>query len=223
MVDHVLAFLSVYNDRPHQKDSFYRTFKSFYKWLLKFGYITENPMLLIEAPKLPEKVLRTITPEQVQTLLQAAESNRDKAIVALLADSGARRAEFTSIRVDDLDMEHNRIFVTGKGQKEGFLVFGNQTKQFLIQYINDSHPVGLLFGLKPSGLRMVLLRLGDKAGVPVNPHAFRRGFATTLRKMGVGELDIQQLGRWESLEMVRRYTKAYTFDDAAKRYKPIVT
>ena len=74
-------------------------------------------MLLIEAPKLPEKILRTITPEQVQTLLQAAESNRDKAIVALLADSGARRAEFTSIRVDDLDMEHNRIFVTGKGQK----------------------------------------------------------------------------------------------------------
>ena len=62
MVDHVLAFLSVYNDRPHQKDSFYRTLKSFYKWLLKFGYITENPMLLIEAPKLPEKILRTITP-----------------------------------------------------------------------------------------------------------------------------------------------------------------
>jgi len=40
--------------------------------------------------------------------------------------------------------------------------------------------------------------------------------------MGVGELDIQQLGRWESLEMVRRYTKAFTFDDAAERYKPIV-
>jgi site-specific recombinase XerD len=212
----------VYNDRPHQKDSFYRTLKSFYKWSIKFGLIQENPMLLIKPPKLPETVLRTITPEQVRILLETAEDSRDKAIVALLADSGARRSEFTGIRVNDLDLQHNRILVTGKGQKEGFLVFGDQTKAFLERYINETHPVGSLFGLKPAGLRMMLLRLGDKAGFPVTPHAFRRGFATTLRKMGVGELDIQQLGRWESLEMVRRYTKAFTFDDAAERYKPIV-
>ena len=221
-VGNVLTFLSVYNDRPHQKDSFYRTLKSFYKWSVKFGLMEDNPMLLIEAPKLPETVLRTITPEQVHILIETAESSRDKAIVALLADSGARRSEFTSIRVNDLDLLHNRILVTGKGQKEGFLVFGERTKEFLLRYINEFHPVGSLFGLKPSGLSMVLRRIGDKAGIPVNPHAFRRGFATTLRKMGVGELDIQQLGRWESLEMVRRYTKAFTFDDAAERYKPIV-
>ncbi len=220
--DHVLKFLSVYNDRPHQKDSFYRTLKSFYKWSIKFGLIEDNPMLLIEAPKLPETVLRTITPEQVRILLETAENSRDKAIVALLADSGARRSAFTGIRVHDLDLLHNRILVTGKGQKEGFLVFGGQTKGLLEKYIEESRPVGSLFGLKPAGLRMMLRRLGDKAGIPVNPHAFRRGFATTLRKMGVGELDIQQLGRWESLEMVRRYTKAFTFDDAAERYKPIV-
>lgn len=221
-VENVLTFLSVYNDRPHQKDSFYRTLKSFYKWSVKFGLMEDNPMLLIEAPKLPETVLRTITPEQVHILLETAESSRDKAIVALLADSGARRSEFTSIRVNDLDLIHNRILVIGKGQKEGFLVFGSQTKSLLEKYIEESHPVGSLFGLKPAGLRMMLKRLGKKAGIPVNPHAFRRGFATTLRKMGIGELDIQQLGRWQSLEMVRRYTKAYTFDDAAERYVPIV-
>jgi site-specific recombinase XerD len=213
----------VYNNRPHQKDSFYRTLKSFYKWSIKFGLIQVNPMLLIEPPKLPETILRTITPEQVHILLETAETNRDKAIIALLADSGARRSEFTSIQVHDLDLQHNRIRVAGKGQKEGFLVFGDRTKAFLQQYITESSPVGSLFSLKPAGLRMMLRRLGEKAGIPVNPHAFRRGFATTLRKMGVGELDIQQLGRWESLEMVRRYTKAFTFDDAAERYKPIVT
>ena len=221
--DHVLRFLSVYNNRPHQKDSFYRTLKSFYKWSIKFGLIQVNPMLLIEPPKLPETILRTITPEQVHILLETAETNRDKAIIALLADSGARRSEFTSIQVHDLDLQHNRIRVAGKGQKEGFLVFGDRTKAFLQQYLTESSPVVSLFSLKSAGLRMMLRRLGEKAGIPVNPHAFRRGFATTLRKMGVGELDIQQLGRWESLEMVRRYTKAFTFDDAAERYKPIVT
>ena len=131
-------------------------------------------MPLIVPPKLPEKVLRTITPEQVHILLEAAESNRDKAIVALLADSGARTAEFTSIRVHDLDLLHNRILVADKGQKEGFLVFGDKTKELLDRYVNEFHPVGSLFGLKPAGLRMMLRRLGDKVGIPVNPHAFRR-------------------------------------------------
>ena len=53
--------------------------------------------------------------------------------------------------------------------------------------------------------------------------AVRRGFATELRRKGLGELDIAELGRWSSVVMVKRYSRAYTFDDAAKRYKPIVT
>ena len=68
----------------------------------------------------------------------------------------------------------------------------------------------------------MLKSLGEKTGIKARTHDFRRGFATSIRKMGVGELDIQQLDRWESLEMVRRYTKAFTSDDAAERYKPIV-
>ena len=85
-----MEILSGYNDRPHQKDSFYHTLKSFYKWLTKFDLIQINPMLLIEPHKLPETILRTITPEQVHILLETAETNRDKAIIALLADSGAK-------------------------------------------------------------------------------------------------------------------------------------
>ena len=69
----------------------------------------------------------------------------------------------------------------------------------------------------------MLKRLEKETGIRCNAHSIRCGFATALRRAGVGELDIQQLGRWSSLEMVRRYTKAFTFDDAAERYKPIVT
>jgi len=71
-------------------------------------------------------------------------------------------------------------------------------------------------------MRAVFRRLEKRTGLKANPHSFRRGFATELRRKGVSELDIAQLGRWSSLEMVRRYTKAYSFDDAASRYRPMV-
>ncbi len=43
-----------------------------------------------------------------------------------------------------------------------------------------------------------------------------------LRRKGLSELDIAELGRWSSTAMVKRYSRAYTFEDAASRYKAIV-
>ena len=54
----------------------------------------------------------------------------------------------------------------------------------------------------------------------INHHPSPR--ATELRKQGLSELDIAELGRRSSTAMVKRYTKAYTFEDAASRYKAIV-
>ena len=128
-----------------------------------------------------------------------------------------------NIQLQDLDLEQNRIWIVGKGGKEGFLIYGARTKEFLIQHITENNPKDGLFSLNYEGLKTMLNRLGAKTGIQCRPHDFRRGFATALRRMGVGELDIQQFGRWSSLEMVRRYTKAYTFENAVERYKPIVT
>ena len=219
----ITNFLSPYHDRPYQRHGLYRATKSFYRWLKRHRYIQDNPIEYIETPKLPDKLLNTITPEQVRILMDNAGCTRDKAIISLFADSGARRSELCNILVQDIDMERNRIRVLGKGSKEGYLMFGSKTKSLLVAHLAENRPETLLFDLNYEGVKTMLRRLGDRTGILVRPHDFRRGFATALRHMGVGELDIQQLGRWSSLEMVRRYTKAYTFDDAAKQYKPIVT
>ena len=219
----IVAFLAPYSDRPFQRHGLYRALKSLYRWLKKMRRIAENPMEYIEAPKLPDKILNVVTPEQVAVLIENAASIRDKALIGIFADTGARRSEVCNIRVQDLDLERNRIKVTGKGGKEGHLIFGAKTKRLISDHLSETAPDDYLFNLNFEGIKTMLRRLGDKTGIKARPHDFRRGFATALRKNGVGELDIQQLGRWSSLEMVRRYTKSYTFDDAAERYKPIVT
>lgn len=151
-----------------------------------------------------------------------AEGSRNRAIVSLLADSGCRRAELVAIRVRDLDLENRRIRVLGKGGKLGLLIFGPETQRLLREYLEEYEPADSLFGLNAYGVQSMLRRLSKKAGFPCNSHVFRRGFATELRRAGLNELDIAELGRWSSTAMVKRYSRAYTFEDAASRYKAIV-
>ena len=221
--DHLLEFLSRYNSHPFRKHSFFRALRSFWKWACSEYRLETNPMAQLPAPNLPDRVLPTIPPGAVTTLIEAATNLRDKCIVVLLADTGARRSELASVKVRDVDLASRRITVNGKGNKEGSLVFGERTAELLGTYLAETLPRKSLFGLTSNGIRLMLTRLERQTGIKCNAHAFRRGFATSLRRAGVGDLDIMQLGRWSSLEMVRRYTKAYTFEDAAKRYKPIVT
>ena len=94
--EHLIDFLAVYEDRPWRRHSFYRALRTFFKWFSRIHDLP-NPMLdkwgnlIIEAPKTPSKVLYTITPENVQKLIDATDLLRNKALISLLADSGARR------------------------------------------------------------------------------------------------------------------------------------
>ena len=231
---HIVQFLGQFDRKPWRKRSMYLGLRTFWRWL-SVHYRLPNPFLdqwgnnVIDAPKTPTRVLNTMTCENIATLLSACESVRDKAIISLLADSGARlseiaggrREETPGILVDYVDLERHRIKVMGKGRKEGWLVFGDQTASLLREQIGE-RTNGSVFDLKYEGVAKLLQRLGRQTGIHCNAHSFRRGFATSLRRAGVGELDIMALGRWSDFSLVQRYTRAYTFDDAAARYKPIV-
>jgi hypothetical protein len=65
--------------------------------------------------------------------------------------------------------------------------------------------------------------LKAKTGLPCNPHTFRRIFARLSRKAGVDCLTIKNLGRWESVQMVERYTRSFGFQDAMKFYRGPLT
>jgi len=65
----------------------------------------------------------------------------------------------------------------------------------------------------------MLDQLGIETGIHCNPHTFRRTFACLLRKAGVDTMTIKELGRWENLEMVQRYTRSFNFQDSMRFYK----
>jgi integrase/recombinase XerC len=174
----------------------------------------------IKAPKLSKLILPSLEQNQVLSLIEKAHNTRDKAIIALFAEGGLRLSELSNIKPQDIDWQHRVIKVLGKGRKEAHAPFGELSGKYLKDWLNQYQPNGNIWGLNEWGITAMLKRLEAETGITCNPHTFRRTFACLLRKAGVDTLTIAQLGRWESLEMVQRYTRSVTFNDSLKFYKP---
>ncbi len=207
------------------KYGYYKDLRVFFNWLyspmsgLDFNP-EDNPITWVTAPKKPQPILPSLTKEQVESLFYATPSLKDKAIIALFTESGLRLSELTNVRLRHIDWANRTVKTLGKGNKEGYAPFGSASERYLRAWLDEFQPNrGNIWGLNKWGIVSMLNRLQEKTGLPCNPHTFRRTFACLLRKQGVDSLTIKDLGRWESLEMVQRYTRSVSFEDSLRFYR----
>lgn len=197
----------------------YRAIRAFYRWL-NTQYGLSNPVEGMTAPILGKLILPSFDREQVLYLIEQSPIVRDKAIIALFAESGLRLAELAHVRLEHIDWSTGTLRVLGKGRKEAYAPFGILSRQYLQEWLAEYDPQdGNIWGLNPWGIASMLRRLKEATGLPCNPHTFRRTFACLLRKAGVDTMTIKDLGRWESLEMVQRYTRSVNFQDSMRFYR----
>ncbi len=223
-ITHFLKSLTCTNGGRH---GYYRVLRCFYNWLYspKSGYNLnpqDNPILLVDAPKVEKKILPSLTTEQLDYLIEQVDSTRDKAIISLFADSGLRLSELANISPHNIDWDNRLIKVTCKGNKEGLAPFGVRTESLLREWLSQYRADGRLWDINHWGINIMLQRLAAKTGLPCNAHTFRRTFASILSKRGVDSLHIMRLGRWESIQMVERYTRSVRFEDSLKLYSSIM-
>jgi len=213
-------FLLQFNT-PGNRHAYFRAIRTLYRWREQ-TFELSNPMKYMRAPKTGKLILPSLTQDQVLYLIQEVYSIRDKAIIALFAESGLRLSELASVSPDDIDWDAHTIRVIGKGRKEAYAPFGELSDRYLKQWISQHKSNGKIWGINTWGINIMLRRLAGKTGLPCNPHTFRRTFACLLRKQGLDCLTIKDLGRWESLEMVQRYTRSVTFQDSMKFYRGVL-
>ena len=139
-----------------------------------------------------------------------------------MADTGFRRCEIASIQLGDIHWDTRTIKIMGKGEKERVGKFSDTTEHYLREHLGSSSPNGNIWGINYYGIGMVFRRLEKKTGITCNPHSFRRAWAIESIKQGVNLLDVQVLGGWEDLEMVKRYAREVNAEDAISRYKPLM-
>lgn len=237
---------SVY--QPETRKQAVAAAKKFFRFLELEGLITseENPSSVLQFPKVGLSPQRTLNKDEIQKLLDATSGRtdkeiRDRAIVLLLVDSGVRAGELCNLDIADVSLFHLYAHVVGKGGDREKIYFSAETRTALSAWLSrrpDSLSPALfisLGGLTPRqrltrrGLRIILQKLGQKAGVTgVHPHAFRRSFAVLRTQNGQPTRSLQVLGRWRNLSMVERYTAVMSQDDsvareAAEQYSPLKT
>jgi integrase/recombinase XerD len=201
------------------RHAYYRAIRTFYNWREE-TFDLLSPVKRLKAPKLSKLILPSLTREQVSCLIDSVDNARDRAIIAMFTESGLRLTELVNIKPQDIDWETGTVQVMGKGRKEALAPLGKTTRKYLKSWLGEYQPNGgNIWGLDRWGVVSMLRRLRSTTGLPCNPHTFRRTFACLLRKAGLDVMTIKDLGRWESLEMVQRYTRSVTFSDSLRFYK----
>lgn len=213
--------------------------RSFLAWCAEEGVCDAALRDALRVPRVPARVQRAISGEECGRLLaacdvSAARGVRDVALLNVLIDTGLRAAEVCRVRVVDVDLLGRLLLVVVKGGQQAVAGFGASTAAALARWLAVrvvAPGVGTLFvsvgGLTPgrpltvSGLRRILRRVGDRAGVArVSTHAFRRGMAVIATDAGAPSRMVQLAGRWSDIRMVERYTASMRGLGLYERWSP---
>ena len=234
-IDHVLirGYMSNLYERGLSKTSVARSLaalRSLYKWLAQEGEVDQNPAALVATPKLPKKLPRVPTIEEVNNVLDSAmpESSafaeRDQVILELLYGCGIRNSELIGINLDDLRWSQEILLVRGKGRKERYVPFGDSAKAALQAYLPARQRVlagtrrtterALLVNLRGSRLTTrsvgrIVKQIAVARGLSpdVHPHTLRHAFGTHMLEEGADLRAIQEMLGHERLATTQRYTQ----------------
>lgn len=217
--------------KPISAHRHYRALRTFCRWCTRTGRLAADPMAGMTM-RLPKTLPRVPDDEAIRGLLAAcdtsSEGRRNRAMIALAADSGLRSSELRRLRIGDVDQGTRTLRVhQGKGRKDGLGFFGEATASMLRAWLAahpDPRPGCFLFvtlagvQLGPSAIVRILHRLSRRAGLdrPLGPHALRHYAATAVwRRTGDLEL-VRRVLRHETLTMALRYVAVSQTDLAAK-------
>lgn len=246
---HVRHFLWYLASEPHRWNStspaakrqassttvnnYFRALRTFFNWLQNEELIIENPFKNLKAPKIDKKVIRALSPAEIDGLFKVCSGKsmldvRNRAILSIFLDTGLRISELTNLTIDDVNIDDGSLLIRhGKGGKQRIVRIGTRAQKALWKYITlyrnkDSNRLfinraGESLGLL--GIKILIKRLGDKAKVKVHPHKLRHTFAISFLRAGGDVFSLQYLLGHSTLSMTQRYLQSLNADDAANAHK----
>jgi integrase/recombinase XerD len=168
-------------------------------------------------PRRPRRIPTVLSPQEVDRLLQAAPSMRDKLLLGLMYATGMRVSEAVAIRWEDIDFDRNAICVRrGKGGKDRYVMLPKSYRPLLERFSALSHGQGYVFPgdrpkrhLSPRSAQRAMKRAVQLAGITKKAtcHTMRHSFATSLIENGTDIRFIQEFRGHVRLETTRLYTR----------------
>jgi site-specific recombinase XerD len=203
----------------------YRSLQQLFRWLEEEAEIAASPLRNMRPPLVPQGAIPVVSQDHQRRLLATCESRglidqRDRALLLVFIDTGARVSECTGIRFpSDVDLRDQSLYVIGKGRQPRQLPIGNRTVREIDRYLrvrgDSAHAVsgwlwvGAKGRLTTSGVAQMLRRRCRLAEIPpIHPHQFRHTFADSWLSSGGSEGDLLRIAGWRSRDMLNRYGAA---------------
>ena len=233
--EHILSYLSSEIDRGKKTKTIARTLsclRTFFKFLRRENYISSDPTLRVDSPKLGRILPNSLSETDVDMLLAAPDlSNavgfRDRTMLEVLYACGLRVSELVELKLSDLNLKQGVIRILGKGSKERLIPVGDEAIAWLNTYISDTRLNLVKRNLSEDivfpnnrGVKMTRqafwhrLKIHTrKAGISkkLSPHTLRHAFATHLLNHGADLRVVQLLLGHTNLSTTQIYTHVAQF------------
>lgn len=208
--------------------------RTFFAYCKKFQYIPKNPAIELKTVRIPKKIPRFLTANEMNSLCNQPElkellwTSRDCAIFEMLYSSGCRVSELANLRFSDFMESFSKAIVKGKGNKDRVVYFAKEAQAALKIYLDDrkkilqekkvENELEYIFinqkgnRLSAAGIRWIVSRYSGVEGTNhhISPHAFRHTFATQLLSNGADVRAVQELLGHSSISTTQRYTHITT-------------
>jgi integrase/recombinase XerD len=231
------VYLQTYKDKPittSTQQHRLTAIKTFYRYLLKNGYVLYDPSASLEMPRQAETIPRDIlTKKEIALLLSIPDLEtplgiRDRAIMELLYVTGIRTTEACNLTLNDLDLSTSELRINlGKNKKDRIVPLGEVACDYLELYLKEARPQllkdpkQLALFITKNGCKMnrqyvsrIIRDYNKEAGIKkkITPYSFRHTCATHLLKGKADIRHIQQILGHESITTTQRYTRVEIAD-----------
>ncbi len=195
--------------------------RGFFKWLSANEYILTDPVQTLEQPKLPKKLPKVMSIEEISTILNSNLNIEETLIVELLYGCGLRVSELVNLKLNNIDIKAKYIQCYGKGSKERIVPFGKKAQAALNKYLkvrdinilkNKLSDTKVLF-IKDDGKNLTrqdvynfIRKQGEKIHKHISPHTLRHSFATHLLENGADLRVVQELLGHSDVSTTQLYT-----------------
>ena len=214
------------NLNPRSQARLISGLRSFFDYIIFEDYREDNPITLIESPKIGRKLPDTLSVEEIDILINSIDlsqpqGERNRTILETLYSCGLRVSELINLKISDLFFDEGLIRVIGKGNKQRFVPINVQSQKFIQFYLNTiRNHIEIQKGFEDTVflnrrgkmlsrvmIFTIVKNLAEKSGLQkkVSPHTFRHSFATHLLERGADLRAIQQMLGHESITTTEIY------------------
>lgn len=220
---HINNYVLKMHDKKYSPTSVMRkiaSLRGFFKWLCVNEYCKNNPTLTLEQPKVPKKLPKVMSVQEIETILNQDLNKTETVILELLYGCGLRVSELVNLKINDFDLNSKYLTAYGKGSKERMVPLGTKAVQAIKKYLPERDYILQKYRFDSKNLLLhekgriinrqdiynFIHKQGQKIHKSISPHTLRHSFATHLLENGADLRVVQELLGHSDVSTTQLYT-----------------